>query len=119
MPKRHASYCGAGCPVEAALEVIRGKWQGGILYHLAGGPRRFADLERLMPDVTQRILIKALRELEADGIVVRTVTPLVPPRVDYALSARGETLRPVFASLADWGREVIRGRDDRRPIAAE
>lgn len=108
MAKRHEDYsCGTGCPVEAALEIIGAKWKGGILYHLLDGELRFSELRRRMPNVTQRILAKALRELEADGVIARRVYPTVPPQVGYRLSADGERLRPVVLGLAEWGRSRL------------
>ena len=92
-----------GCPVEAALEIIGGKWKGLALYHLMGGTKRFTELKRLSGAVTQRSLTKQLRELEADGIVARTVYPVVPPKVEYALTEKGEALVPVLSALKAWG----------------
>ena len=91
------------CPVEACLEVIGGKWKGVILFHLLGGKKRFNELQRLLPNVTQRILVRQLRELEADRIVVRTVYPEVPPKVEYSLSGSGVTLEPILRMLREWG----------------
>lgn len=91
------------CPVEACLEVIGGKWKGVILFHLLGGKKRFNELQRLLPNVTQRILVRQLRELEADRIVVRTVYPEVPPKVEYSLSESGMTLEPILRMLREWG----------------
>ena len=102
--KRFSRYdCSAGCPVEAALEVIGGKWKGLALYHLADGPHRFSALKRLCGSVTQRTLTKQLRELEADGLLTRTVYPVVPPKVEYALTAKGEALIPILRALREWG----------------
>ncbi|KIT16618.1 winged helix-turn-helix transcriptional regulator [Jannaschia aquimarina] len=95
--------CSDGCPVEAALEQIGGKWKGLALYHLAAGTKRFNELKRLCGTVTQRMLTKQLRELEADGLISRTVHPVVPPHVDYALTAKGEALVPVLTALRTWG----------------
>ncbi len=104
MAKRHETYdCAPSCPVEAALEIIGAKWKGGILYNLCEGEIRFGELRRRMPNVTQRILSKALRELEADGVVLRTVYPTNPPQVGYRFTARGEALRPIVEALAVWG----------------
>ncbi len=112
MAKRHADYaCGTGCPVEATLEIIGGKWKGSILFHLSGGERRYSELRRAMPNVSPRILAKALRELEADGVIARTVYPTVPPQVDYRLSDGGAALRPAIALLADWGRARLRAAE--------
>lgn len=101
---RHARYdCDFGCPVEASVEVIGGKWKGVILFHLLGGTRRFNELMRLMPAVTQRMLTRQLRELEADLIIERKVYPEVPPRVEYSLTRFGRTLEPVLRTLQAWG----------------
>ena len=97
--------CSEGCPVEAALELIGGKWKGVALFHLADGTKRFNELKRLAGSVTQRTLTKQLRELEADGLISRTVYPVVPPKVEYALTQKGESLIPVLTALRDWGIE--------------
>ena len=117
-PSRYTRYdCDFGCPVEACLEVIGGKWKGVILFHLLGGTKRFGELARLMPAVTQRMLTRQLRELEADGVVARTVYPEVPPKVEYSLTASGKTLAPVREVLRGWGSdyldEIVRIRHDR------
>lgn len=101
---RHARYdCDFGCPVEACVEVIGGKWKGVILFHLLGGTKRFNELMRLMPAVTQRMLTRQLRELEADQVVQRKVYPEVPPKVEYSLTEFGRTLEPVLKTLQGWG----------------
>ncbi|NNF38290.1 MAG: helix-turn-helix transcriptional regulator [Gemmatimonadetes bacterium] len=101
---RHDQYdCSEGCPVEAALELIGGKWKGVILYHLLDGPIRFMALKRQMGGVTQRVLTKQLRELEADGLVRREVFPVVPPKVEYSLTRKGHSLREIVLALRDWG----------------
>lgn len=100
----HKRYdCSAGCPVEATLEMIGGKWKGVVLFHLMEGVHRFSELRRKLPSVTQRMLTKQLRELEDAGLVTRTVYPQVPPRVEYSLTDLGQTLRPVIAALKTWG----------------
>ena len=104
MARRHFSYQGTGCPVEAALEIIGAKWKGATVYHLIDGELRFSELRRRMPNVTQRILSKALKELEADGMIARTVYPAVPPQVGYRLTAKGESLKPAVLALAAFGR---------------
>lgn len=95
--------CSDGCPVEAALEQIAGKWKGLIIYHLFGGTLRFNELSRRVGSVTQRSLTKQLRELEADGIVKRKVHAVVPPRVDYSLTNKGLELHAVIEALHIWG----------------
>jgi len=102
---RHRNYdCSPGCPVEATLELIGGKWKGLVLYHLLEGTLRFSELRRKLPSVTQRMLTRQLRELEGAGLLVRAVHAEVPPRVEYTLSERGESLRPVLLALREWGR---------------
>lgn len=95
------------CPVEACLEIIGGKWKGVILFHLLGGTKRFNELRRLLPNVTQRMLTRQLRELEADHIIERTIYPEVPPKVEYSLSEFGRTLSPILETLEKWGLEYI------------
>lgn len=102
---QRAFDCNFGCPVEATLEVIGGKWKGIILFHLLEERRRFNELRRLMPGVSQRMLTLQLRELERDGVVTRSVYPEVPPRVEYDLTGFGETLRPIIGLMRDWGQE--------------
>lgn len=105
MPKaRHKRLdCSPGCAVEAVLALIDGKWKGVVLYHLLGGTLRFNEIRRRLPNVTQRMLTNQLRELEADGLVLRTVFAQVPPRVDYSLTAHGRSLEPVIMALKTWG----------------
>ena len=100
---RHTSYAPTACPVEATLELIGGKWKGIILYYLLDGRLRFSELKRRIGCVTQRMLTKQLRELEASGLVDRIVYAEVPPRVEYELTKEGKTLRPILNSLKKWG----------------
>lgn len=105
---RHQRYdCSSGCPVEAALEVIGGKWKGIILFHLQDGTLRFNELQRRVGDVTQRSLTKQLRELEADNLVHREVYPVVPPKVEYSLTEKGLSLAPVLDALQAWGENHV------------
>ena len=91
--------CAEGCPVEAALAVIGGKWKGTILFHLLRDEvLRFNEIRRLLPAVSQRTLTAQLRQLQADGIISRTVLPAVPPHVEYRLM-----LRAVILALHAWG----------------
>lgn len=103
--RRYKSYdLGTGCAVEACLEVIGGKWKGVILHHLMTyGVLRFNEIQRLKPDLSPRILTAQLRELEEDGVIIRKVYPVVPPKVEYSLSPAGETLNPLIKAMQDWG----------------
>ena len=96
-----------GCPVEATLTFLDGKWKGVILFHLLSGTLRFNELRRKAPAITQRMLTKQLRELEAAGLISRLVHPVVPPHVDYDLTPVGRSLAPVITALHDWGREHV------------
>ena len=105
---RHRSYqTQLGCSVEATLEVIGGKWKGAILYHLLDGTKRFNELKRMFPSLTQRILAQQLKDLERDGIVHREVYPEVPPKVEYSLSEMGRSLEPVLRALRQWGADHV------------
>lgn len=99
------------CPTETALEVIGGKWKGMILYYLLDGTKRFNELRRLMPDITQRMLTKQLRDLENNGIVHREVYPEVPPKVEYSLTDIGYQLEPVIHGLKQWGECFLDKKD--------
>jgi DNA-binding HxlR family transcriptional regulator len=92
------------CPVEAALDVIGGKWKALILWWLQARTWRFAELRRRIPGVTEKMLTQQLRELEADGIVARRVYATVPPRVEYSLTAYGRSLKRALRAICDWGR---------------
>lgn len=95
------------CPAQATMEVLGGKWKGLILFHLNSGTKRFNELKRLIPGVTQRMLSKHLRELEADNIIIRTVYQEVPPKVEYSLTEFGQTLEPILEALHQWGKRYI------------
>jgi DNA-binding HxlR family transcriptional regulator len=92
------------CPVEAAIDVIGGKWKTLILWWLHHGTHRFAELRRLIPGITEKMLIQQLRELEADGIVARRVYPAVPPKVEYSLTRYGRSLERALEVICAWGR---------------
>jgi DNA-binding HxlR family transcriptional regulator len=96
-----------GCPMVMTLNVIGGKWKPVILHMLASRSMRFGELKKNIPPVSQKMLTQQLRELEADGIVSRTVHPEVPPRVDYALTPLGEGLNPVIETLYQWGADYL------------
>lgn len=92
------------CTVEAALGVIGGKWKLVILRHLLEGTKRFGELDKALPGITPRMLTRQLRELETDGLVLRTVYQQVPPKVEYSVTAIGESLRTITDQLEQWGR---------------
>jgi len=97
------------CGIDAALDVVSGKWKGLILWELdAHGVRRFAELRRGLPGVSEKMLTQHLREMEADDLVVRTVYAEVPPRVEYSLTEHGRALNDALAPLGLWGSERIR-----------
>ena len=107
--RRYGSYeLSSGCAIEACLEVIGGKWKGVILHHLmTSGVLRFNEIQRLKPSLSPRILTAQLRELERDGVIVRKVYPVVPPKVEYSLSKAGESLKPLLKAMQDWGDEYL------------
>jgi DNA-binding HxlR family transcriptional regulator len=97
-----------GCPVEATLHVIGGKWKPLILFYLLQGTKRFNELKKLLPDqVTQQMLTLQLRELERDGIVLRKVYAQVPPKVEYSLTDMGRSLEPILLMMLDWGQQYL------------
>ena len=97
------------CPAETALEVIGGRWKVPILWHLSGRTLRFSQLRDHLAGCTPKMLTRQLRELERDGIVLRKVYPQVPPRVEYSLTRRGQSLRPVVEAMCRWGTGCRRG----------
>src|ERR1044071_7961683 len=105
---RHRSYDRLGCPVEACTEVIGGKWKGGILYILfTCGTQSYGGLRKLVSDTTQRMLTLQLRELEEDGVIERKVYLVVPPKVEYSISKRGESLKPIIDAMWHWGKNFL------------
>jgi len=102
MPKVYTPTA-AATDVEAALKLVEGRWKLVILFHLFGGKvLRFSDLERVIPRITQKMLIQQLRQLEADGLVARTVYPQVPPKVEYSLTSWGQALCPALDAILKW-----------------
>jgi DNA-binding HxlR family transcriptional regulator len=92
------------CPFEYALSIISGKWKGLVIFYLGReGVVRFAQLQRLIPGITQKMLTQSLRILEREGIVHRKVYPVVPPKVEYRLTSKGESLLPILDELQKWG----------------
>jgi DNA-binding HxlR family transcriptional regulator len=93
----------SSCPVTYTISLIGGRWKPIILWSLVHGTRRFSELKRGIPQITEKMLTQQLRELEADGLVNRQVYQEVPPRVEYSLTARGQSLQPVLQSMLSWG----------------
>jgi DNA-binding HxlR family transcriptional regulator len=93
------------CPIEDTLNVIAGRWKILILWWLQEGELRFNELRRCIPTITQKMLTQQLRQMEEEGLVHREVFAQVPPKVIYALTERGQSLRPVLRSLYDWSRD--------------
>jgi DNA-binding HxlR family transcriptional regulator len=91
------------CPLEAALDVLGGKWKGMIIYHLINGKMRFNELFRAMPTITQRMLTRQLKQLESDGLVVRSVQTEGTIKVEYSLSDHGMALNLILLNLRTWG----------------
>ena len=92
------------CPVEAAIDVVGGKWKAVILWWLQQRTWRFAELRRKIPGITEKMLAHQLRELEADGVVARVVYATVPPKVEYSLTEYGQSLKRALRAICDWGR---------------
>ncbi len=93
------------CALDVTMDYIGGKWKTVVLWYLRNGYKRFSELKRHIPDITEKMLSLQLKKLVADGIVGRRVFAEVPPRVEYYLTKEGETLVPVIEALAKWGRE--------------
>ena len=92
------------CTVEATMDIIGGKYKVIILWHLIkNGTLRFSEIQRLIPQATPKMLIQQLKELEKDKIIIRKLYPVVPPKTEYSLSKRGETLVPIILQLNEWG----------------
>ncbi|MDB5846513.1 MAG: transcriptional regulator [Rhodoferax sp.] len=99
----------AAIDIEAYLSLVDGRWKLEILFHLFGGQvQRFSDLEKRIDGISQKMLAQQLRQLEADGLVLRTAYPEVPPRVDYRMTAWGQALCPALDSLLQWGEARVR-----------
>lgn len=97
-----------GCEMEVTLDLIGGKWKALLLWHLGQqAVMRFGALSRLHPGLTQKMLTQQLRELEADGLVVRRVYAEVPPKVEYSLTPRAAELMPVLEAMIGWGRRYM------------
>jgi DNA-binding HxlR family transcriptional regulator len=95
----------SGCAAAVTVSVIGGVWKPLILFHLFSGKKRFMELTRVIPNATQRMLTLQLRELEADGVILRHVHAQIPPKVEYEISPFGRSLGPILLTLRDWGEQ--------------
>lgn len=91
------------CPVATTVSLIGSKWKLLIMRNLLARPWRFNELQKSLDGISQKVLTDSLRSMESDGIIVRTVYPEVPPRVEYSLSELGESMRPIIKSMEEWG----------------
>lgn len=99
------------CPVQTAITIFGGKWKAGILFRLLGPPQRLSALKRQMPWISERVLIRQLKELVEAGVVLRHDHRTLPPQVDYCLTEYGQTLRPLLDGIGQWGqRHLDEGR---------
>ncbi len=96
------------CPLEATMEIIGGKYKGVIIGHLINKTLRYNELQKLISHATPKMLIQQLKELEADGIIKRKLYPVVPPKTEYSLTQRGETLIPAIIELNKWGMNYLK-----------
>jgi DNA-binding HxlR family transcriptional regulator len=92
------------CPVETTARIVGGRWKAAVLEQLFQGTKRFSELKRGINGITQRTLAQLLRDLQSAGIVERTVHPDTPPRVEYAITPLGKSLRPLMDAMCHWGK---------------
>ena len=97
------------CPITATIDIIGGKWKPIIIWLLLEKTHRFGELHKIIPGMALKVLSRQLKELEADGIVKRKVFAEVPPRVEYSLTAKGESLSEIMLRLSEWSKEHILG----------
>ena len=99
------------CPVAITVQMIGSKWKLLIMRNLLARPWRFNELKKDLKGISQKVLTDSLRSMEADGIITRTVYPEVPPRVEYALSDLGESMRPIIKSMEAWGLDYKKSKE--------
>lgn len=95
------------CPVTATLQLIGGRWKTIILYTLTTGTKRFGEIAVRIPDISRKVLTEQLKELEADGLILREQYKEIPPRVEYSLTDLGKSLSSVIRELEKWGMENV------------
>ncbi|MGI6773264.1 MAG: helix-turn-helix transcriptional regulator [Clostridiales bacterium] len=106
-----SDYSDINCPVSATLRLIGGKYKALILWHLMRETLRHGEIQRLIPQATPKMLTQQLRELEKDGLLNRTVYPVVPPKVEYSLTELGKSLEPILIAMYDWGADYMKSND--------
>lgn len=102
------------CPVTYVMEKIGSYWKPIILFHLLSGSKRYGELKKAIPHITEKMLIQHLKQLETDSLVLREALPVVPPHVTYSLTAAGLALRPVLYAMANWA--IDDGRKKKEPV---
>ena len=105
------------CPIETTLTLISNRWKVLILWDLLGGVKRFGELKKLLGGVSQKVLTTNLRQMEEAGLLTRTVYAEVPPRVEYALTETGRSLRPVLEAMLEWGTRYRAGMGTAAPAS--
>lgn len=95
----------SNCNINKTLDIIGGKWKLSILWYLFQGTLRFSELEKTLPNITQKMLAQSLRELEKDKLIIRKVYPVIPPKVEYSVTERALSLKKVLKELDKWGKE--------------
>ena len=96
-------FAATACPVTYVMNKIGGHWKPIILYHLSSGPKRYSELKRAVPEITEKMLIQHLKQMQEDNLVLRKAEPVVPPYVTYSLTPSGAKLQPVLDAMAIWG----------------
>lgn len=95
------------CPVGATLQLIGGKYKAILLWHLMNDTLRYNELHKRIPNATDKMLTQQLRELERDGLITRTVYPVVPPKTEYSLTTFGKSLSPILDAMCNWGNAYL------------
>ena len=95
------------CPVEVTLDLIGGKYKSVILWHLVNGTLRYNEISKLVPRATPKMITQQLRELESNGLILRTVYPVIPPKVEYSLTDFGKSIIPILEAMCKWGTNYL------------
>lgn len=104
---KHTCKISITCPVEATIQLIGGKYKAIILWYLMNDTLRYSELHRKIPRATDKMLAQQLRELERDGLIHRTVYPVVPPKTEYSLTDFGKSLTPIIDEMCKWGNTYL------------